>query len=467
MDSEHRQLTPTEQRMATEDLKKLVLMYSIPTIISMFINALYNVVDRFWVGKIPGAGKEALAGVGLTMPIMTIGLGGAMLIGIGAAANISINLGKREHEKAERVLGNTLTLSIIVGALFSIFGLLFKSQLIWGIGASDVTYPFANDYLTIILIGCIFQILSFALNHPIRAAGNPKRFATTQLIGAILNIILDPIFILVLDMGVKGAAYATILSMMVSTIFVFQYYFSDKTLLKIHKRNLSLNKETVTAIMAIGFSPFLMQVAASVVGFVINRQLKFYGDLELGNGDVAISAMTVINGLLALVIMPVFGINQGAQPIIGFNYGAGNYQRVKEAYKWSTIYSVIISFISFVFVEIFARSIVKSFNDSPDLVNLGTFGMRIMLSTCVFIGFQAPSVNFFTAIGKAKLSAFLSLLRQVIVLIPSYLIFPLFFGLNGLWFAQPFSDIVASVLTAVYIIKIFRDLKVNMVRCPM
>ncbi len=455
-------MTPTERRMATEDLKKLLFTYSVPTVISMFINALYNVVDRFWVGKIPGAGKEALAGVGITMPIMTLGLGAAMLVGIGAAARISIDLGKRDQAGAEQVLGNAMTMALLLSVILSAVGLLFKLPLLRLVGASEATLPFASDYMTIILWGLIFQMFSFALNHPIRAAGNPKRFASTQLLGAITNMILDPIFILYFKMGVKGAAWATILAMCISSIWVLSYYFSKASLLRLRLKCLKLKKEAVMAIVAIGFSPFLMQVAASLVSFIINRTLKTYGDLELGNGDVAIGAMTVIQGVFAMALMPIFGISQGAQPIIGFNFGAKCYARLKDAFRWSIIYALGISVVGFVLIEWFAPMVVMAFNDSPDLVAVGTFGMRVMLSTVILIALQAVSVNFFTAIGRAKISAYLSLLRQVIVLIPAYIVFPLFFGLKGIWFAQPFSDVVATVVTMLYIAREFRLLKVSL-----
>lgn len=455
-------MTPTERRMATENLKKLIFTYSIPTIISMFVNALYNVVDRFWVGKIPGAGRDALAGVGITMPIMTFGLGLSMLVGLGSAACISINLGRRDKEGAERILGNTLTLSVLVALILTALGFLLKTPLLWAVGASESTMPYADAYITIILLGSVAQVLSFAMNHPIRAAGDPKRFASTQLLGAVSNMILDPIFILVLGMGVEGAAIATILSMCLSTSWVFIYYLSGKSLLKLRRRNLPLKKETVLAIASIGFSPCLMQIAASLVGFVVNRQLKTFGDMELGNGDTAIGAMTVINGVMMMALMPIFGINQGAQPIIGFNYGARNYGRVKEAYRWSVIYAMAVSVVGFVLIEAFAPQIVRSFNDSPDLVAVGTFGLRVMLGALVCVGYQAPTVNFFTAIGRAKMSVFLSMLRQVILLIPAYIIFPFFFGMAGIWFAQPFADVAATATTAFYIIREFKILKISM-----
>ncbi len=454
-----KELTPSEHKMATANLKSLVLMSSIPTIIGMLINALYNVVDKYWVGQIPEVGELALAGVGLSNPIMLIFLAFAQLIGIGAAATISIYLGKRDKDTAEKIIGNSLTLSIIISIILTIVFMICKEYILTIMETSENTRPFANDYITIIAMGTIFNVVSFSMNHPIRAVGANMRFASTQILGALTNIILDPILIIHFNMGVKGAAIATIFSMFISSTWVMSYYFTGKSVLKLRVPNLKLNKDISKEVLAIGFSPFIMQIAAAVISLLINKTLRYYGNIEFGDGDIAISAMTVINGFGALILMPIFGINQGTQPILGFNYGYGDYNRVRETYKWSVIYSIIIVFFGFLLVEFWAVDIVKSFNSNPTLIDIGSYGMRIAFSAILLVGFQVPSANFFTAIGRAKVSIILSLLRQVILLVPAYLILPIFFGFSGIWFATPFADIIASIVTFIFVAKEFKILK--------
>ncbi|MDR1066846.1 MAG: MATE family efflux transporter [Clostridiales bacterium] len=451
-------LTRSERNMASADLKKLIIQYSIPTIISMFINALYNMVDRFWVGQIPGEGAMALAGVGVTMPIMVFGLGFSMLIGIGSAADISINLGRRDRDSAEKTLGAAFTLSMIVAAVITCLGFALKDKLLSGLGASEEIRPYSDAYISVIMAGFVFQILSFAMNHPIRAAGNTKRFASSQLIGAITNAILDPILIFGFNMGVRGAAIATIFSMFLSTCWIFSYHFSNKSLLKIRLKNLKPTMRTFNRIISIGFSPFFMQIAASLVILMLNRSFKYYGMKELGNDFIALSAMTIVTGVQMVVTMPVIGINQGAQPIIGFNYGARRFDRLKEAYKWTIIYAMSISAFLSLLCEIFARYVVRAFNDDPSLNALSAYGLRVMAVSFLAVGFQSPTVTFFTAIGRAKISAFLSLLRQVILLIPATVLLPMFFGLNGVWFAAPFADVLSAVITVFFIAREFRIL---------
>lgn len=455
-------MNPNEERMANEKISKLVLSFSIPTIIGMLVNAVYNIVDRFWVGKMAGIGTSALTGLGLCMPVMNIVFGCTMLVGIGAAANISISIGKRDKEAAERILGNTLSLIVLIACITTIIGLIFAEQILLLVGADSETLPYALPYLRIILAGSIFQMVSFAMNHPIRAMGNPKRFASTQLLGGITNIILDPLLIFTFKMGIEGAALATIIAQLVSAIWVMSYHFSDKSTLKLRLKNLKPKLATVIVIFSIGFSPFIMQVANSFVSVVINLSLKHYGAISLGNGNIAIGAMTVIGSVSTIFFMPIFGINQGTQPIIGYNYGAGDYTRLKDAFKWGMIYSVIIMTVGFVVIELFAPYLVIAFNNDEQLVSAGALGMRIFLCAMPLLGFQIPSTNFFTAIGRANIAIFLSLLRQVLLLIPLYLILPLFFGLTGVWIAAPVSDIIATIASWILIEREFKRLRVSM-----
>ncbi len=453
--------TNLENRMATEKLSLLVIKLSIPTIISMVVSALYNVVDRFWIGKMEGIGASALAGIGICMPIMNIIMGFSMLVAIGAASRISISLGEREQQFAEKVLGNAFTLTILFAAFSTIGGLLTLKPLLLLVGATENSLPYAIDYMSIILIGSTFAFLSFSMNHPIRAAGNSVRFATTQIIGTVVNIILDPILIFGFNMGIKGAAWATIIAQLVTCVWIFAYFFGKKSVIKFKFKNLKPDFAVVASIFSIGLSPFLMQVAASFISAIANRTLQYYGELEIGSGDMAISSMTIVMSLFVLLFMPILGINQGVQPIIGFNFGAKNYERVRDAFKWSVIYSIAMCTAGFLVVEMFAPQMILIFNDDPSLVSLGAKGARIFLASMPLLGFLVPATNFFQAIGRAKISIILSLLRQVIVLVPAYFILPKLLGLNGAFMANPLSDIISTVVAFVYIIKEFKLLKIR------
>ena len=457
-----KEMTPQETMLATKGIPKLVLFYSIPTIIGMLVNALYVVVDRFFVGQIPGVGADALTGVGLSAPI--VGMIGAfsLLVGIGTAANISIKLGNRDKEGAERVLGNALVLNIAFPIVLTIIGLVFLEPLLAAVGATEATMPFALTYTRIILMGSIFTFLSFAMNHPIRAMGNPKRFASAQLLGATVNMILSPIFILVLGFGIAGAAVSTLISQAISAIWVFAYYFtniSGKPVVTIKLKNLKPNPKIILAIFAIGISPFAMQLLGSAIGIVANRTLLYYGGIEFGDGNDAVGAFTVIASISMLFIMPVFGINQGSQPIIGFNYGAGNMARVKQAYKYSVLYSLAFSVAGFVVVQFASPQLMYLFSDEPLMNEIGAVGMRIVLFTMPLMGFQMNSANLFQSIGRAKISLFLALLRQGLLLIPAYFILPRFFGFFGIWYAMPLADTLALLITGGMIIREFRRLE--------
>ena len=454
-------LTPQEKSLAAMGMPKLVLYYSIPTIIGMLVNAMYVVVDRFFVGQIPGVGADALTGVGLAAPLTNIIGAFAMLVGIGTAANISIRLGNRDKEGAEKVLGNAFVLNIIFPVVLSVFGLIFLEPLLISVGATEATLPFALTYTRIIMAGCILMFLSFSMNHPIRAVGNPKRFASAQLLGAGVNIILSPIFIHVLGLGIAGAAISTLIAQSFSAAWVFSYYFTNITgrpAITIKWKNMKLSPKIVLSIFAIGISPFFMQILASAINIIANRTLLHYGALEFGSGDHAVGAFTVILSISMLFIMPIFGINQGVQPIIGFNYGSGNMARVKQAYKYAVLYALTFSFVGFVVVQLFAEQLMYMFSDDSAMNEIGAVGMRIILFTMPLMGFQMNTANFFQSIGRAKISLFLALLRQGLLLIPAYFILPRLFGFAGIWYAMPVSDSIAFFITGGMIIREFRRL---------
>lgn len=444
--------------METERIWKLLLKFSLPAITGMLVNALYNIVDRIYIGHIKNVGSYALSGLAITFPISTIIMAFGMLIGLGATAVISIKLGEKNKEAAENILGNAVALNAIVSILVSIAGLLFMGKLLTIFGASEKSLPYAKDYITIILYGVIFQNIGFGTNNIIRAEGNPKMAMLTMIFGAIINIILDPIFIFAFKMGIQGAAIATVIAQAFNTFWVLNYFCNKKSgsILKLKRKNMKVSLEATKDIFSIGMSPFAMQVAASVVVLLYNRGLKTYG------GDSAIAAFGIINSISMLIFMPIFGINQGSQPIIGFNYGAKAYSRVKEALKLAMFSATAICLIGYIAVQIFPEFLMKAFvGNNTDLINLGSRGIRIDLIFLPVIGFQIVGTNYFQAIREAKTSMLLSILRQVVILIPCILIFPrlMHLGLDGLWASQPAADIISSLLTAAFLIKSIRGLE--------
>lgn len=442
-----------QARLGEEKISKLLMEFSIPAIIGMVVNTLYNIVDRMYIGNIKDIGGLALTGVGITMPIMTIIMAFGMLIGIGTSARISLKLGEHKREEAEKHLGNAFTLIIIASVLITIIGLVFMHKILGLFGASADTEIYAREYMQIIFFGTIFNMLSFGLNHSIRSDGSPKVAMLSMLIGAGTNIILDPIFIFVFGMGVRGAAIATVISQIVSTIWILYYFTKGKSNLKIKREYLSLDKAIVLSIFSIGVSPFSMQIAQSIVQVLANNALKTYG------GDLAIGAMTIINSVAMIFMMPIFGLNQGSQPIIGYNYGAEKYKRVKQAVKSATIVATIIVSIGWIITQTAPYLLISIFNRDEQLVGIASTGMRIFLLMLPVVGAQVISSNYFQSIGKAKISMFLSLLRQVILLIPCLIILPKIFGLTGVWLAGAVSDGLSSLITLIIFFMSVRKLK--------
>lgn len=438
------------KQLGSERVGTLLLKFSIPAIIGMLVNALYNIVDRIFVGR--GVSPLAISGIVIAFPITIVIMAFGMLVGIGASALVSIRLGQQRKDEAEQILGNAFMLNIIISLILTTLGLVFLDPILKIFGASSTVLTYSKQYTSIILYGVIFQNMAFGMNHNIRAQGNPTAAMLTMLIGAVLNTILDPLFIFVFHMGIQGAAIATVISQIVSAIWVLSYFFRGKALLKIHRKNLKLRKNIILGIFSIGVSPFAMQLAASVINIILNSSLIKYG------GDIAVAAMGVINSVAMLILMPIFGINQGVQPIIGFNYGAEQFDRVKKALKLAILGATAISTTGFLIVELFPSVIIGLFGKGTDLISVGSRGIRIFLSMLPIIGFQIVSANYFQAVGKPKHSMFLSLSRQVIILIPLLLILPGILRLDGVWIAGPASDFLSSLLTAFFIIREMKNL---------
>lgn len=433
--------------LGKESIGKLLLKFSVPAIVGMMVNGLYNVVDRFFIGKL---GALAMTGIGINFPFMALIMAFSSLVGVGAAATISIRLGENRKNDAERTLGNAFVLLTILMIVVSIIGLSFKTNLLYLFGASDATIGYASQYITIILFGTVFQGIGLGLNSVINAEGNPRKAMFTMLIGAITNIILNPIFVFILHMGVSGSALATVIAQFVSSVWVISHFIGGKSNLKLNRENFKLNLPIIKVILSIGMTPFFAQLAATIEAIISNNALRTHG------GDIAISAMTVINSIIILLFMPLMGITQGAQPIIGFNYGAKQFKRAKQALKVAIISATTLCMITFILTQTFPVILIKIFSNDPQLIYIASHGLRTFLLMTPIIGFQIVSSNYFQAIGKAKSALLLSMLRQVIILIPMLIILPNFFGLEGVWMAGPIADFSAFVITAILLYREMR-----------
>ena len=424
--------------------------YFVPAFIGVMMNALYNIVDRVFIGR--GVGALALSGLSVIFPIMILVAAFGMLIGVGAGVRISINLGKRDVNQAEKVLGNGVSLMIIVSLLVTVIGFVVKNPLLRSFGATGETIGYANDYLDIILLGTIFQVVGFSLNNIIRSEGNAKIAMYSMLLSAGTNLVLDPIFIFVLKMGVQGAAIATVISQVLLTVWVLRHFKSSRAVVKLHVRNLKLEPVIIFRIVSIGMAPFAMQLAASLVQAIFNTQLIRF------SSDVAVGAMGIINSVVIMIIMSMIAINMALQPIVGFNYGARQFHRVKEAWFLAMKSATWIAVISFIVVEIFPGEIVRLFNnENEELFRIGVRGLRIFTLMLPVVGYQVIVSSYFQSIGKAGIAMFLTLLRQVIVLMPLLFILPKFFNLTGVWMASPISDFISA--TVVFFITL-REVKI-------
>jgi len=431
--------------LGTEPIGKLLLKYSVPAIIGMLVNALYNLVDRMFIGHIPDVGPMAITGVGVTMPIMTVIMAFSMLIGIGSATNISIKLGQGKGKEAEQIVGNATSLLIILGIFLTIIGLVFVNPLLRSFGATDQTIIYAKEFIEIILLGTIFNVFAFAFTHMARADGSPRLAASVMIVGCVLNTILDPIFIFVFNLGIQGAAIATVIAQAITAIWLLFHFTKGSSQLKIRPYAMKLDTHIIRTILAIGIAPFSMQLAASAVQVFANNTLMAYG------GDLAIGAMTIINSIALFFLMPTIGINQGAQPIIGYNHGAKQYHRSKKAFIYSIISAAIILAVDAVVVQMFPEVLIGLFNNDPALAKVSVEGLKIFLFALPLLSISVVGSNYFQSIGKAKISLFLSLLRQLIIFIPLLFILPRFLGLTGIWLAMPISDTIAALITLTFL----------------
>lgn len=436
--------------LGTKKVSKLLLKFSLPAIASMIVNSLYNLVDRIFIGRI---GALAMTGIGLSLPFMILLSAVSSLVGVGAASIISMRMGQNRKEDAEKIVGNALSLLVILMLIVTVLGLTFKIPILKIFGASDATIGYASRYITIILFGTVFQGLSSGLINVVRSEGSPNKAMMTVVVGTVINIILDPIFIFYFDMGIQGAALATIIAQLVSSILIIAHFLGNKSNLKLKAINLKLNFTSIKDILSIGLSPFIMQLAVVLVSTISNNTLRAYG------GDLAIGAMTVINSVMILFLMSAMGITQGAQPIIGYNYGAENYIRVKQTVKLELISISVICIFTFVMVQLNSVGLARIFSNDLKLVKMASNGMRIYLFMLPMITAQIVGASYFQAVGQAKKAITLGLLRQVFLLIPLLLILPIFFGVNGVWAAGPVADFVSCSIAILFIKNEFKKLE--------
>lgn len=429
---------------------KLLARLAAPAILAQLINALYNIVDRIYIGNMKDVGYLALTGVGLTFPIITLISAFAALIGIGGAPLMSISLGEKDEEQAHRILGNCVSALLIMSVILTVFFSVFKVPLLYLFGASDNTVGYADDYITIYLYGTVFVMISLGLNNFINAQGFSKIGMLTVLIGAVCNIVLDPVFIFWFGMGVQGAAAATILSQALSAGWVLLFLWGKKATVRIRLKNLKLRGKTVLHVMSLGVSPFVMQSTESLVMIALNSQLQHYGN------DYYVGAMTIISSIMQLLMMPVSGLTQGAQPIVSYNYGAGQLDRVRKAFRLTLGSCLTYTTGMWVLIMLFPKVFISIFNQQPDLVDTAVWALRIHMAMMFMLGIQNSCQQTFLALGQAKISLFLALERKVILLIPLSILFPVFVGVRGIYFAEPIADFCASVTTGIMFFRFYR-----------
>lgn len=444
-----------QEALRNESISKLLVRYSVPAILAMMVTSLYNTVDRAFIGSIENVGALAISGLGITMPLFTILGAFCVAIAVGGSTNVSIKLGEGNKEEAEKVMGSTVALELAVGITMVLVGIFFLDKILYAFGASDQTIKYARDYMSIIFAGAWFNLPGFALNSCIRGEGNPKLAARMMITSCILNLILDPIFIFGFDMGIKGAALGTV----ICQLFIFSwstYYFTlGKSNLKLKLKNIRLNNKLIKLILAIAMTPFFMEIAAGSIHLVTNKILKIYG------GDLSIGAMTAVTSISLMFLMPIFGLSQGMQTIIAYNHGAKQPKRARQTLLLGILYGTIILTIGFILIKLFPEVFVGIFTKDETLMDMAVEGISINLITLPIVGVSVLGSVYFQSVGEAKKSIFLSLLRQVIILIPVIIITPKVYGLKGVWASQPIADFLAMFIVGLFLYKEFKEYKMN------
>ncbi len=420
---------------------KLLRKYAMPAIIAMVAASLYNIVDSIYIGQ--GCSALAFSGLAFTFPFMNVLAAFGSLVGVGASTLIAIKLGQKDYQSAQQVLGNVVLLNIIISGAVGLLALVFLNPLLYFFGASADTLPHARAYMVIILSTNFFTHIYYGLNGVLRSAGHPKQSMVATIVAVGTNIILDPIFIFVFDMGVQGAAVATVISQFVAIVWQFILLCNPNELLHFERKGFRFNKRITIDALSIGLSPFLMNLASCAIVIIINRQLQYHG------GDLAIGAYGVINRFTFVFCMIVMGLNQAMQPIAGYNYGAQHYDRMLKVFYMTARWATLATSMVFLLGELCPEAMVRIFSNDEGLIAIAAPGMRIVCAVFFLVGYQMVTGNFFTSIGMAKISIFLSLTRQVIFLIPLLLLLPSFWGINGVWASMAIADILSCLVSAI------------------
>lgn len=427
--------------LGTERIGKLLVQYSIPAIIGMTITSLYNIIDSIFIGH--GVGAMGIAGLAITFPLMNLVVAFCTLVSAGGATISSIRLGQKDMDGATKVLGNTLMLCLVNSILFGGISFIFLDEILCFFGASNDTLPYARDFMQVILPGTPIAYTMIGLNNVMRATGYPKKAMLTSMVTVVCNVILAPVFIFRFGWGIRGAAMATVISQFIGMIWVVSHFLQKTSIVRLQPDFWKMKKRIIGSIFSIGMSPFLMNVTACVIVIIVNNSLQHYG------GDMAIGAYGIMNRLLVLYVMIVLGLTMGMQPIVGYNFGAQKYERVKATLRLSIITGVCITSTGFVVCELFPHAVSALFTNDGQLIGMASRGVRIGIAMFPLVGAQIVIGNFFQSIGKAKISIFLSLTRQLLYLLPGLIILPHYMGLDGIWTSMPVSDFFAFVTAAV------------------
>lgn len=440
--------------LGTENVWRLLLQYAIPSVIAMTASSLYNITDSIFIGK--GVGALAISGLAITFPFMNFAAALGAMVGVGAATLMSLRLGQKDYDSANHILGNVFMLNITLGIAFSVIMLAFLDPILYFFGASADTLPYAHDYMTVILLGNVITHMYMGLNALLRATGRPRVSMTTTILAVIINAILTPIFIYVFDWGIKGAAWATVIAQTIMLVWQIKIFRDPSNFIHLKKSSLRFRKKIIFDSLSIGMSPFLMNATASVVVIVINQSLIRHG------GDLAVGAYGIINRVAFFFPMIVLGLTQGMQPIVGYNYGARNGERVNKALVYTILLATGVTTLGFMLGEFIPRQVASIFTNDGELIDLVVPGLRTVVTFFPIIGFQMVTSNFFQSIGMPGKAIFMSLTRQVLFLLPGLFILPHFFGLMGVWYSMPTADILSSVIAAYLLITEYRKTKSNL-----
>lgn len=441
----------TATELGTERIGKLLMQYAIPAIIAMTASSLYNMVDSIFIGH--GVGPLAISGLAITFPLMNLAAAFGSLVGVGASTLISVKLGQKDYATAQQILGNVVSLNLIIGILFTLVCLLFLDPILYFFGASDATLPYARDYMITILLGNVITHMYLGLNSVLRSAGHPQKAMAATILTVVINTLLDPLFIYTFHMGIRGAAIATVLAQVISLCWLIKIFCRKDELLHLKRGIYRLKMTLVENIIGIGLAPFFMNLASCFIVILINKGLKLY------DGDLAIGAFGIVNRIVFLFVMIVMGLNQGMQPIAGYNFGAQHYHRVNQVMKYTVIAATIVTTTGFLVGELMPELAVSAFTTDTQLIQLSAKGLQVVVLFFPIIGFQMVTSNFFQSIGMAKKAIILSLSRQVLILIPCLLILPLFWGVKGVWYSMPISDITASIIAGTMLYAQFEQFK--------